>query len=70
MWDGVYHMNRVPHSSHARVAQQLAELLAAPARAAGLVPVINQFNLGERENYRVPDGGLLRPGPDAVYVPT
>jgi Uma2 family endonuclease len=52
------------------VAQQLAVILDEPAREAGLVPMISIFNLGGPEDYRVPDGGLFRPGPDAVYVPT
>jgi Uma2 family endonuclease len=70
VWEGVYHMNPAPHQRHAHVAQQLAELLGAPARDAGLVPMISIFNLGEPDDYRVPDGGLFRPGPDEVYVPT
>jgi len=32
--------------------------------------MISIFNLGEPEDYRVPDGGLFRPRPDEVYVPT
>ena len=70
VWEGVYHMNPAPHQRHAHVAQQLAEILGAPAREAGLVPMISIFNLGEPDDYRVPDGGLFRPGPDEVYVPT
>ena len=31
---------------------------------------LGQFNLGEEGDYRVPDGALVRPGPDAVYLPT
>jgi Uma2 family endonuclease len=70
VWEGVYHMNPAPHLRHAHIAQQLAELLGPPARAAGLVPMMSIFNLGEPDDYRVPDGGLFRPGPDAVYMPT
>ena len=70
VWEGVYHMVPVPHSRHAHIAQQLAELLDGPARQAGLVPMISIFNLGEPDDYRVPDGGVFRPGPDEVYVPT
>lgn len=70
VWDGVHHMNPVPHASHAYVAQQLAEILAGPAREAGLVPILNQVNLGESGDYRVPDGALFRTRPDAVFVPT
>jgi len=70
VWDGVYVMNPAPHRRHANIAQQLAVLFDGPARAAGLMPMISIFNLGESGDYRVPDGGVFRPGPDAVYVPT
>ena len=70
VWEGVYHMNPAPHRSHAQIAQQLAVLLDGPAREAGLDPMISIFNLGEPSDYRVPDGGVFRPGPDEVYAPT
>ncbi|MDQ6775961.1 MAG: Uma2 family endonuclease [Actinomycetota bacterium] len=70
VWEGVYHMNPAPHRRHARIAQQLAELLGPPARDAGLVPMMSIFNLGDPDDYRVPDGGLFHPGPDAVYLST
>jgi hypothetical protein len=70
VWEGVYHVNPVPAARHAYMVQQVAELLGPPARAAGLVPMMSIFNLGESDDYRVPDGGLFQPGPDAVYVPT
>jgi len=70
VWEGVYHVNPVPHARHAYIAQQLAELLGPPARGAGLLPMMGIFNLGEPDDYRVPDGGLLHPGPGEVYVPT
>ena len=70
VWKGVYHMNPAPHQRHAHIAQQLAVLLDGPAREAGLVPMISIFNLGEPEDYRVPDGGVFRPGSSEVYVPT
>ena len=46
--------------------------LDAPARAAGLVPMMSIFNLGAPEDYRVPDGGLHRerPGARDVYLAT
>jgi hypothetical protein len=69
VWDGVLHMNPAPHSRHGRIESQLAEILGPPGRAAGLTP-IGQFNVGGADNYRVPDGGLLRPGPDELYSPT
>jgi len=70
VWEGVYHMNPAPHRSHAHVAQQMAVVLDGPSRAAGLLPMIGIFNLGEPDDYRVPDGGVFRPGPDAVYMAT
>src|ERR1700722_4238232 len=57
VWGGVLHMVPAPSYAHARVAHQLDVLLDGPARAAGLVPVMGEFNLGESErDYRVPDG--------------
>lgn len=61
MWEGVLHMVPAPNDAHADVAQQLAILLDAPARAAGLFPTMHEFNLGDSiEDFRVPDGGLHR----------
>jgi Uma2 family endonuclease len=52
------------------VDQQLAELLGAPARQAGLTPT-GPFNLGEDEtDYRVPDRGLHRDWVDRIWYPT
>jgi len=43
----------------------------APARAAGLFVVTSGFNLGEsEEDFRVPDGGLHRPGAAGVWHST
>jgi hypothetical protein len=69
VWDGVLHMNPAPHSRHGKVDAQLAALLHEPARAAGLVQS-GPMNLGEAEDFRVPDRALLRPAPDDVYLPT
>jgi Uma2 family endonuclease len=70
MWDGVLHMNPGPHCRHHRIQQQLAVLLDGPSRAAGLLPALGTFNIGDKDNYRVPDGGLHRPGPDELFYPT
>jgi putative restriction endonuclease len=71
VWEGVRHMVPGPSFEHADVSQQLAVLLDAPARAAGLVPTMSEFNLGESEHdFRVPDGGLHRPGAHGVWQPT
>jgi Uma2 family endonuclease len=70
VWEGVYVMNPAPHRRHAYIAQQLAVLLNQPAQDAGLVPMVSIFNLGAPDDYRVPGGGLFRPGPDELYLPT
>jgi len=57
-----------PTGEHAYIAQQLAVLLDGPARAAGLVPTMHQFNVGESaHDFRVPDGGLHRGVPRGVW---
>jgi len=71
MWEGVLHMVPAPSGEHARIAQQLAELLGPLARQAGLVPALSEFNLGEDErDYRVPDGALHRIEPRGIWHPT
>jgi hypothetical protein len=71
VWEGVLHMVPAPSYEHARVTQQLAVALDGPARAAGLVPAMGEFNLGDSEyDFRVPDGGLHRPGAGGVWLHT
>ncbi|MGA9876292.1 MAG: Uma2 family endonuclease [Solirubrobacteraceae bacterium] len=71
VWEGVYHMVPAPSFEHADITQQLAELLGPPARAAGLVPAMGEFNLGSSEHdFRVPDGGVHRPGASGTWLPT
>jgi Uma2 family endonuclease len=71
VWEGVLHIIPAPSFEHARITSQLMELLAPPARAGGLIPTMGGFNLGESErDYRVPDGGLHRPGASGVWLPT
>ena len=71
VWEGVLHMVPAPRGEHAYVAQQLAVILDGPARAAGLVPAVGEFNLGESEHdYRVPDGGIHREVPRGAWFAT
>jgi Uma2 family endonuclease len=71
VWEGVLHVVPAPSHAHANLTQQLAELLAPLARAAGLEPTMAEFNLGQSEHdFRVPDGGLHRPGAAAMWHPT
>jgi Uma2 family endonuclease len=60
-----------PNYWHARLGQQLAELLGPLARDAGLEAVLGAFNLGDSINdFRVPDGGLHRPGAEGTWLHT
>jgi len=70
VWEGTYRMIPSPSFAHQRVAEQLASLLGPYAREAGLEPLIREFGLGDQEDYRVPDGGLHRPGAGGVWHPT
>lgn len=70
IWDGVLHMVPAPSHSHAVVGAQLKALLRPFALAAGLL-VTDEFNLGDSEqDFRVPDGGLHRPGAAEMWHPT
>jgi len=69
VWKGVLHMTPAAHLRHGKIQAQLLRLLGPPADAAGL-EIIGEFNLGEPEDYRVPDGGLTRAGPDELWNAT
>lgn len=68
VWEGVYHMAPAAHPWHGYVENQLGVLLDPLARAAGLVGT-GPFNLGEPDDYRVPDRGYHRGVPSTVWVP-
>ncbi|MDE3134738.1 MAG: Uma2 family endonuclease [Acidobacteriota bacterium] len=71
VWDAVLHLVPATDLRHAQIAQQLALLLHEPAREAGLVLVMQEFNLGESiDDYRIPDGGIFVPGTSGVWIPT
>jgi Uma2 family endonuclease len=70
VWEGVYHMVPAPSHAHASVSAQLLIALGSVAGAAGLEPT-SEFNLGESESdFRVPDGGLHRPGASGIWHAT
>lgn len=69
VWEGVYHMTPGPNAAHALVDHELAAVLRPYARAVGLVGT-TAFNLGEPDDYRVPDAGYHRGRPSGTYVPT
>ncbi len=70
VWEGVLHVVPAPDFRHAALSAQVAHLLAAPAAAAGLT-VTDAFNLGDsKQDFRVPDVGLHRPGAGGVWLPS
>jgi Uma2 family endonuclease len=70
VWEGTYHMPPAPSGVHAFLGHQLARLLGPNADAAGLVGT-GPFNLGQPDDYRVPDQGYHRRfDPGLLWYPT
>jgi len=68
LWEGVLHMAPAPHWRHALVQAQVLELLGPAARGRGLTAVAD-MNLGEPDDYRVPDASLTLPAGE-LFNPT
>jgi Uma2 family endonuclease len=69
VWQGVYHVAPMAHAWHGYLDNLLAERLGPLARAAGLVGT-SAFNLGDPDDYRVPDRGYHLALPSEVRIPT
>jgi len=69
VWEGVYHVAPYAHARHGRIQQRLARVLGPYADAAGY-EVVGSFNLGQHDDYRVPDLAVRGFDSDDVYVPT
>ncbi len=69
VWAGVYHMVPGPSGAHSLTVQQVAVLLDAPARAAGLHVSVT-FNMGAEDDFRIPDLGVHRGSPRGIWIPT
>lgn len=69
IWEGEYHVAPAPHLWHAYLENALGVLLDPYARTGGLVGT-GPFNLGDPDDFRVPDRGYHRSLPSAVWVPT
>src|SRR5712692_10522064 len=59
VWEGAYHLAPMAHAWHGYLDNVLAELLGPYARRAGLIGT-GPFNLGEPDDFRVPDRGYHR----------
>lgn len=69
IWEGDYHMVPAPHGRHGRLDAQLLRALGPLGDAAGLVAT-TIFNLGEPDDFRIPDHGFHREPPDEMYLAT
>ena len=70
VWEGTYHMSPAARVTHGYLDDQLARLLGPYADKAGLVGT-GPFNLGQPDDYRVPDRGYHRNlDRRLVYLPT
>lgn len=70
IWHGEYHMNPVGRPRHGMVQAQVTVILVPLARARGYFPIA-EFNLGTIDDFRVPDGGVLRRRPtdlDGAFI--
>jgi len=68
VWEGSYHMAPAGRSGHAYLDDVIAVLLHPYAQAAGLIGS-GPFNLGHKDDYRVPDRGYHRGRPTGTWVP-
>jgi Uma2 family endonuclease len=68
IWNGDYHMSPAASFEHGRIAFQLANLLEARSHDGFVVGL--EFNLGNPEDFRIPDLGLHRGAPEGVWHAT
>ncbi|CAN5166730.1 hypothetical protein BH23ACT9_BH23ACT9_34960 [soil metagenome] len=69
VWEGEYHVAPAPHPGHGDVDHQLVRLLGPLADAAGLRGS-GPMNIGEADDYRVPDAAYSRQRPTTTFVPS
>ena len=69
VWEGQYHMAPMARADHGDVQAQVLHLLIDLARSRHLYAT-GPFNLGlDKNDFRVPDGGVFESRPREVYVP-
>ncbi len=69
VWEGEYHVAPGPDGPHGLVDHQLVRRLGPRADVAGLYGC-TQLNIGELDDYRVPDGAYLRTRRSETFNPT
>ena len=61
MSDGELHLAPASRGRHARLQYRLSLILGPLGEAVGLIAMVGGFNLGEDNDYRIPDFGFARP---------
>lgn len=69
VWEGVYHVAPMANAWHGYAVAGVLEALRTAGRAARLVGS-TAFNLGDPDDYRVPDAGFHRGVPTDTWVAT
>lgn len=69
VWQGEYHMAPAAHPDHGYLDHRLAVMLEPSVARAGLIG-IGPFNLGDQDDFRVPDRGFHRTRARQAFVPT
>lgn len=69
VWEGEYHTAPMARGAHGLLDDELAAVLRPLARRAGLF-ASGAFNLGEPDNFRVPDRGIHRRRSNAAWFAT
>jgi Uma2 family endonuclease len=69
VWHGEYHMAPAANAQHGKIGAKLVALLMSPADERGL-HVTLEFNLGDANDFRVPDLGVHRDDPQATWLAT
>ncbi|MDQ6615072.1 MAG: Uma2 family endonuclease [Actinomycetota bacterium] len=69
VWEGEYHVAPAPHRRHGEVELQLARILGPFADRAGLVGS-GPCNIGQPDDYRVPDQAYFDTADASVFQPT
>jgi Uma2 family endonuclease len=69
VWEGEYHVAPAAHRRHGDLDDQLAALLRPLARARGLWPS-GPANIGEPDDYRVPDRAYFAHREPTTFEPT
>ncbi len=69
IWEGVVHVAPMAHAWHGLVQASVLIAVGGPAARAGLHPC-GPFNLGEKDDFRIPDAGVFDSPSAAVWVPS